>query len=233
MTKNQLLVVLAVLFLAVAGLGAWLWMGPESVQLASSDGGGAEVIGPDERHTLGNPNAKVTMIEYVALICPTCAFVNNTTIPEFKRRYVDTGKVRYVLRIFPLNPADFKAEGLAMCVPKEKYFDAVDMLYRRQDEWGAEQMGEHGPGFTPDNQPKTDAGLVKMGRALGLDEAKARSCMSDSTVQKVVDDLAAQGGTRYGISGTPTIIINGKVFPQVPRNVEDLAAVIDPLLAAK
>jgi protein-disulfide isomerase len=228
MNKRQLIVVSLVLLLFL-GLGAWYLTWPEAPATATA--GAAEVIGADERHTLGNPRAPVTVIEYAALVCPACAFVNETTIPELKRRYIDTGKVFYVFRIFPLNPADFKAEGLARCVPGEKYFDAVDLLYRRQAQWGAEHMQEHGPGFTMDNQPKTDAGLVRMGRALGMDEARARDCMFDKTVHQAVEAVAAQGDRRYGIGGTPTIIINGRPFPQVPRDIDDLAAMIDPLLA--
>ena len=231
--KKSHWVVTLVLVAAIMGGGAWYLMRekPQAVIADASQSG--ETIPADERHTMGDPKAKVVLIEYAAPICPTCAFVNATTIPELKRRYIDTGKVFYVFRIFPIDPADYKAGALAMCVPKEKYFDAIDMLYRRQEEWGAEQMMEHGPDFTMDKQPKTDAGLIKMGRALGMDAEKAHACMYDKAAHQVIDDISRQGGVRYGIGGTPTFIINGQNFPAVPRSVDDLATMIDPLLEGK
>jgi protein-disulfide isomerase len=210
------------------GLGAWTLMRPAAPVSAI---GAAEAIARDEDHMLGNKSARVTVIEYAAPICPTCAFVNAATIPELKRRFIDTGKILFVFRVYPLNPADFKAEGLARCVPQERYFQAIDLLYRRQEEWGAEHMQEHGPGFTMENQPRTDAGLIKIGRAFGFDEAKARGCMRDANVHRRVQEVAARGEARYGIGGTPTFIVNGRVLANVPRSVDDLAAAIDPLLA--
>jgi len=193
----------------------------------------AETITAQEVHTMGNPKAKVTLIEYAALTCPTCAFVATHVMPDFKKRYIDTGKVFYVFRLFPIDPADGKAEKIARCLPKERYFDFVDMLYRRQGEWGPEQMGERGPGFDEAHQPKTDAGLLKMARAANLEPEKAQSCMSSTALDGVINAVQADGARRYQISGTPTIVINGQIFGSVPQNVDDLAQVIDPMLEGK
>jgi len=111
--------VAAIIVILLLGGGAWYLLRDQPPSVAATTAGAAdrgETIGAGELHTAGNPNAKVVVIEYAAPSCPTCAFVNNTTIPEFKRRYIDTGKVLYVFRIFPIDPADFKAGGLAMCV---------------------------------------------------------------------------------------------------------------------
>jgi len=189
-----------------------------------------EIISTQEAHTMGNPKAKVTLIEYAALTCPTCAFVAVKTIPEFKRRYIDTGKVFYVYRLFSIDPADGKAEKIARCLPKERYFDFVDMLYHRQEEWGPEQMGEHGPAFDEAHQPKTDAGLLKMAHFANLEPQQAQSCMSRTALNGVINAIQADGVRRYNVSGTPTIIINGQILGGVPQSVDDLAQVIDPLL---
>ena len=231
--KKQHWLVAGALVILLLGGGWYLWRDQPQPGAADGTNPSSETIGAGELHTMGNPGAKVVVIEYAAPVCPTCAFVNATTIPELKRRYIDTGKVFYVFRIFPIDPADFKAGGLAMCLPKEKYLDAIDLLYRRQEEWGAEQMGEHAPGFTMENQPKTDAGLIKMGRILGMDAEKAHACMIDKSAHQAIDEVARQGNARYNIPGTPTIIVNGQTYSGVPRNVDDLAVMIDPLLEGK
>ena len=222
--------IIAVLVLLFAGTEWYLSYTPADPVSAPPP---AEAITAQEAHTMGNPKAKVTLIEYAALTCPTCAFVATHVMPDFKKRYIDTGKVFYVFRLFPIDPADGKAEKIARCLPKERYFDFVDMLYRRQGEWGPEQMGERGPGFDEAHQPKTDAGLLKMARAANLEPEKAQSCMSSTALDGVINAVQADGAHRYQISGTPTIVINGQIFGSVPQNVDDLAQVIDPMLEGK
>lgn len=190
----------------------------------------AEAISAQEAHTMGDPKARVTLIEYAALTCPTCAFVAVKVIPEFKRRYIDTGKVFYVYRLFAIDPADGKAEKIARCLPKERYSDFVDMLYHRQAEWGPEQMGEHGPAFDEAHQPKTDAGLLKMARFANIEPQQAQSCMTSTALNGIINAIQVEGERRYNVSGTPTIIIDGQILGGVPQSVDDLAQVIDPIL---
>ncbi len=100
---------------------------------ACSKVGGSAV--PDDM-TMGNPNAKVTVIEYASVACPHCAAFNNELFPAFKAKYIDTGKVRYVAReALTGNPA-LAAAGflLARCAGKDKYFFVTDAIYRAQDQ---------------------------------------------------------------------------------------------------
>jgi len=225
MNKRQWIIA-GLALLVTAGVGGGLYFANRAVPppITAST---AEVIGADELHVMGDPAAKVTLIEYAALACPFCAAFNNTIVPALKEKYVATGKVRYVLRLIAIDIADAKAEGLATCMGKDKFDAAVDLLYRRQDEWGPEKMGEHG--VAPDAQPKTDAGLTKIGRTLGLDEAKIFSCLRDSNALDRLQRTAEHGGTRYGLTGTPTLIVNGQIVT-TPRSPEDLAKILDPLL---
>ena len=228
--SHWLLVGVAVLVLLFAGIEWYQFYTPADPVSAPPV---AEAITAQEAHTMGNPKANVTLIEYAALTCPTCAFVATHVMPEFKKRYIDTGKVFYVFRLFAIDPADGKAEKIARCLPKERYFDFVDLLYRRQAEWGPEQMGEHGPGFDGAHQPKTDAGLLKMARAANLEPQKAQSCMSSTSLDGVINAVQAGGDRRYQVNSTPTIIINGQFFGAVPQKADDLAQVIDPMLEGK
>src|SRR5258708_37793113 len=83
-------------------------------------------------HTLGSPTAPVQVVEYAAPTCPICAHWDTTVFPSFKSAYVDTGKVFYVFRVFPLQSADIAVEAMARCLPKDSYFQFIDMMYRNQ-----------------------------------------------------------------------------------------------------
>lgn len=228
--KNKGLIIGLVVLLLLGGGGTAWYLLQGDQPAVTADASGAETIDNGERHTMGNPNAPVTLIEYAALACPHCAEFNELVMPALKSKYIDTGKVYYVFRLLPISPADLKAEGLAVCLPKEKYFETVDTLFRRQNEWGPMQMEEHGADMNM--QPKTDAGLIKLGGEVGLDAEKARSCMYDYPLHQIVDKIGADGALRYGITGVPTVIIGGKVV-DAPHTPEDLDKLLTPLLEGK
>jgi protein-disulfide isomerase len=229
MKRNWIMAAMAA-FLLLAGGAVWYLTRDVPPPAAAPSTGNAEAVSGEERHTLGNPNAPVTVIEYAALTCPHCAEFNDLVMPALKSKYIDTGKVHYIFRILPIGPGDFKAEGLAVCLPKERYMQVVDTLFRRQGEWGPMQMGE----VTPEMglQPKTDAGLIKLGGELGLDAEKARSCMYDYTLHQTVDKIASEGAQRYQISGVPYFVVNGTGM-SAPHTPEELARILDPLLKGK
>jgi protein-disulfide isomerase len=230
MTKRQLLVLGVCLLLILLGGGTWLYFQNAADVTASSAGTPADTISGEEWHTMGNPKAKVTLIEYGAHTCPICAYFNEHTFADLKTKYIDTGKVFYAYRLLPIDPADGKAAEIADCLPGDKYFAFVDLLYRRQDEWGPEQMGEHGMQFDAAHQPRTDAGLLKMARAANLDDEKAKACLASTKLQGRINAIAEDAGSRYGIHSTPTLIVNGQVFQAGARTLDELSGVIDPLL---
>ncbi|MBV9548079.1 MAG: DsbA family protein [Alphaproteobacteria bacterium] len=229
MTKRQLLILGALLLLVLLGGGAWLYFQNDTPSTEPAVAT-AEVIPADEWFTLGNRNARVTLIEYAAPSCPHCAHFDVTTFPILKRKYIDTGKIFYVFRVYLIDPlADSKAEKVARCLPPEHYFDFIDMLYRRQDEWGPEQMGEAGAAV----EPKTDMGLLKMARFAGMDADKAQACMTSTALDGQINRINADAETRYNVHSTPTLIANGQTLARIPQNEEDLAAALDPLLQGK
>ena len=90
---------------------------------------------------MGNDKAPVTVIEYASMTCSHCAHFQETTFPELKKRYIDTGKVRYIFREFPLDSLAAAAFMLARCAgkdDKDKYFALVDTLFRQQRQWAVE-----------------------------------------------------------------------------------------------
>ena len=91
--------------------------------------------GPLEEKVLGPADAPVSVVEYASMSCPHCAHFDMTTFDDFKLKYVDSGKVRYVFREFPLNAPAFAVAMLARCAPADQFFDIVHTFFRTQDKW--------------------------------------------------------------------------------------------------
>ncbi len=182
--------------------------------------------------TMGSPTAKVTLIEYGALTCPHCAAFNETIFPRIKEEYIDTGKVYYVFRLFPLGavlgPFDVWGEKIARCLPADKYFDFVDLLFRNQSKWGPEAH------ITPDNQIDAAAvheGLVQMARIAGMSAEQVDQCINDPKENDRINAVAQSGMDRYKIEGTPTLIVNGKSLGANVPTWENMKKVLDDALA--
>jgi protein-disulfide isomerase len=196
-----------------------------SDSLASSDSSKASyTIRPDDR-AIGSPKAPVVVIEYGAPSCPVCARFNAEAIPQMKAAYIDTGKVYYVFRVFPINgAADGAAEGLARCAGSgDTYFHFIDVLFRNQKDWD--------PEFNP---PDVHTGLVRIAAiAAGMDQAKADTCMADKANAERINQVAKEAMERYSVNATPTLVINGAV--QQPGNIPwaTLKHTLDSFLSKK
>jgi len=166
---------------------------------------------------LGPDDAKVTVVEYASMTCGHCAHFTTDVWPEFKKKYVDTGKVRYVFREFPLDNLAAAASMLARCTGKDKTFPLIEVLFEKQKEWA---FGEGNP------VPR----LFEIAKQAGFTQESFDKCLTD---QKLLDDITA-GRTRaadvFGVSATPTFFINGKKLDGAPT-MEKLDAAIEPLLS--
>ena len=172
-------------------------------------------IKPADR-TLGNPNARVTLIEYAAFTCPHCAAINELVFPQLKKNYIDTGKVLYVFRLFARGPQDGLAEKLARCAPREKYFTFADAIFRAQEKWNYEFGVQDGR-----------AQLVKLGTQLGLKPDQINKCMDSPADNDRINATGQEAVSRYGLTGTPTFVINGKALESGGLPYEDLAKKLD------
>ena len=224
MSRNQLIiVVVAVIVIVGAVLAYYFWPAGSSTEAAipaSGSGGAGYTLAADD-HTMGNPKAKVVLIEYAAPTCPHCAHFDETVFPQLKQKYIDSGKVYYVFRVFPLHPSDGAAEAMAVCLPKDNYFQFIDLLFRNQKDWDWEYQVQdiHG-------------GLVKMGRIAGMSPEQVDKCIGDKAVQDHINKVALDGQTRYSITGTPTFVINGVVHTDV-TDWTVMQTALDAQLAAK
>jgi len=181
----------------------------------------AVTVNRDDR-TQGSPRAPLTVLEYAAPTCPHCAHFEMDFFPQFKQQYIDTGKVYFVFRVFPLNPVDVAAEAMARCLPEDNYFQFLDLLYRNQPKWD------------PDGYAITDVhgALVQMGKIAGMSAEKVDSCIGDQAEAKRIQDVGNYAQTKYGIDSTPTFVVNGQTHgPFV--DYQELQSFIDPMLAKK
>jgi protein-disulfide isomerase len=199
--RRTAFILIGVLALAVFAAGIWTLFLPKADSATRPAEPGFSLTAYDR--TLGQSSAPVTLIEYAAPICPHCAAFDMESFPDLKTAYIDSGKVFYVFRVYPLRPDDGPAEKLARCLPKERYFSFIDLLFRRQPEWdGAEY-------------PVADdhAGLVRIARIAGMSAEEAEHCMTDTATDAAINRIAEEGARRYAISGTPTFVVNGQPGP--------------------
>jgi protein-disulfide isomerase len=166
---------------------------------------------------LGPIDAKVTVVEYASMTCGHCAHFTKEVWPEFKKKYVDTGKVRYIFREFPLDNLAAAASMLARCTGGDKSFPLIEVLFEKQSEWA---FGEGNP------VPR----LFEIAKQAGFTQESFDKCLTD---QKLLDNITA-GRTRasdvFGVSATPTFYINGKKLDGAPV-MESFDKMIEPLLA--
>ena len=120
----------------------------------------------DEETFLGNKDAKIIVIEYASMTCAHCASFHEKVYPKIKKNYIDTNKIKYVFRDFPLDKQALFASVLAKCAPKDKYFDFVKLILANQKKWVS-------------NDDAFMDKLRNIGKLAGLNENKINSCFKD------------------------------------------------------
>jgi protein-disulfide isomerase len=167
---------------------------------------------------IGSPDAKVTVVEYASLTCPHCAAFHAQSLPALKADYIDKGTVKLVFRDFPLDGLALRAAMLPHCAGPMRYFGLLDTLFARQTQWR-------------DVQDPLLA-LAAIARQAGLGEEEFKACLADKAVEKTVLDSALEADKGLGVNSTPTFFINGTKYSG-GLTVEQLKAIVDPLIAAK
>jgi protein-disulfide isomerase len=173
-----------------------------------SAGALAEPIEP----ALGWADAPVTLIEYGSLTCDHCLEFHRKVLPELKRRYIDTGRVRFVFRDFPTSDKAARGALAARCVPEDDYYRMLDRLFWTAPEWSRE--------------PDVDAALTGQAMALGLRTPAFVRCLADRTRQQKLDDERRRLAKEEDMRGTPTFLINGRLV-RGSRNVAELSSMIE------
>jgi protein-disulfide isomerase len=217
--KTLFIVLSLVVLIAAAGIGYTVMGG--SGDAATTNGQGYQIL-PSDR-TLGNPKSKVVLIEYAAPSCPVCAAFNVQSFPQLKAHYIDTGKIFYVFRVFPLRSDDGSAEKIARCLPEDKYFAFIDLLFKNQPKWDVE-YGVPAPEGVHD-------GLVLLGRIAGMSREQVDQCMVNKAEDDRINTVSSDAQARYSVNATPTFILNGVSIGSGNIPFETMSKLLDTELA--
>ena len=196
--------------------------GVAALTLAACNGGkGGAGTDISQDMSIGSADAPVTVIEYASPTCPHCATWNEEVFPEFKKKYVDTGKARYVLREAMIHGApDAAIFMLARCAGDERYFRVVDGAMRSLPELQA----------TGDVR----SWVFRIGQSMGMNDKQIDACITDEKKLQALQTRYDKQMEEFKVTSTPTFIVNGKKMEQpAPPTLAELSAVIDPLLAGK
>jgi len=164
--------------------------------------------------SIGKADAPVTIVEYASMTCPHCAHFHETTFPELKTKYVDTGKARLIFREFPFDPRAEAGFMLARC-SKDNYFPMIDVLFKQQQNWVSVENAK-------------DA-LLQLAKLAGFSQQTFEACLTDQKLLDQIREVRVRGEGIFGVNSTPTFFINGEKYPGA-LSIDEMSAIIDPKL---
>ena len=183
--------------------------GPQEVALD-------ELLKPGElpELALGSSDAKVVIVEYASMTCGHCANFHTKVFPELKEKYIDTGKVRFILREFPLDPLAASAFMLARCAGDGKYYPVVDAFFHQQSQWAVQRPLEP---------------MLAIARQAGFTKESFEACLTNQKMPDGIEWTRNRATEKFGVNSTPTFFINGKIV-RGAMSIDELAKQIEPLL---
>ena len=161
------------------------------LEITNSSGVSRDLEG-DHVMSIGNPSN--TIIEYASMTCPHCSDFHNETFPKIKSDLIETGKVKYIFRDFPLDQYAMAGTLIANCVSEDRYFDVINVLLKTQKKWI--QNGYQG--------------LLSIAKNFGLSISQVEVCLSDEKLIKLIESNMSIATNSFGITGTPSVFVNGK-----------------------
>lgn len=180
------------------------------------DAGAQSVMPPNPtERPLGRGDAPVTVVEYFSLTCGNCARFHNEILPRIKQEYIDTGKVRFVFRDFPLDQAAFDAATLAHCAGADRYHGFLQVLFREKEAWA------HAKDYLPV--------LSRFGQVGGISAEQFAACRGSKTSTDQILKMAVDGRQAFKVNATPTFFIADKMHVGVIE-FDQFAKIVDPLL---
>ena len=185
-----------------------------SLAACSPKAGGAAGALPDDM-ALGNPQAKITVVEYASVGCPVCAKWQKEVYPAFKAKYIDTNKIHYVFREMLVGAGPevaVAASGflLARCAGKDKYFAVNDAIFKNQEQ-----------AFQAPRET-----LVDIAKSVGMTEDSFNKCINDEKAIQALNDRVERHVRDDHVNSTPTFVINGKAMEPGFHSLDEIDAAI-------
>jgi protein-disulfide isomerase len=169
---------------------------------------------------IGNDNAPVTIVEYAALSCPHCAHFVSEILPEVKKRLLDTGKAKLIFRDFPLDNFGLKAAMMTRCIPADKYFSLVEVVFSNQERW------------TQSKDPLE--ALAQLGALAGMDADFFKACTQNTELETAILNGINDAQSKYQIRSTPTFIFNnGAEVLTGAQDADQFEAIVNKLTGGK
>jgi protein-disulfide isomerase len=189
--------------------------GADTAQLASQEATLQAKLaepGPLGDVVFGRADAAVTVIEYASLTCPYCRQFHANAYPRLKRDYIDTGKVRYIIREFPIGRTAGAAAIVTRCAPQGQYLALYGKFLEQQSAWTSQEV-------------RPDA-IYKIAQQTGMSRETFDTCLAN---QRIIEGLklVKERGRELGVVGTPTFFVNGKKASGV-LTFEQIKALIEP-----
>ena len=176
--------------------------------------------------TLGKQTAPINIIEYASMTCPHCAHFDETVFPELKKDYIDTGKVYYVFREFPLDGVALRASMVARCMDKKHFFPFIHTLFHTQLTWANPDNWNDEKKSIDDKQTPMATIAKQQG---GLSREQFDKCVANNTLREQIAQQAQRGADVFQVPGTPAVYVNGKLFAEA-ASYEALDAHLKELL---
>jgi protein-disulfide isomerase len=219
--RNVLIAGVVVIVAGIAGFFAWQHYQTSAVAVTATGQAPADMkpidsplakAQPDDL-VEGDANAPITMIEYSSLSCPHCARFQKDVLPQIKKDFIDTGKVKLIQRDFPLNKPAVQAAQFAHCAGPMRYFALVDVLFKTQDQWLTDNAVDK---------------LAEIAATAGMDRATFDACLANKDIEAKIVASRKAAEDAFGINATPTFIING-VKVEGEQSYDDLKALFAKL----
>lgn len=201
----------------MAGVGASLVLAGCSGGDEATDSQGTVALdelmreGPLPEMAKGDPNAPVTIVEYASMTCGFCRRFHLETYDTIVEQYVDTGRVRFVVREFPFDPRAAAAAMLIRCTPEPQRDAMTDALYERQPDWSRADNAQ--------------AALFDIVRLAGFTEERFKECLTDQELLEKITSVQKRG-SELGVESTPTFFVNGAKYSG-HKTVEEMSEIIE------
>ena len=167
---------------------------------------------------IGNDNASITIIEYASMSCSHCANFHNNTLPDLKKEYIDTGKIKYVFRDFPYNYPALLGSMVMRCIPSEVRYDYMNALYKLQNKWVVRENAI------------THQELYKIMQSGGMNKENFDACLNNVDLENQILEEVIAAQSEFNIRSTPSFLINGDLL-EGDKSIKVFRQILDKILS--